>query len=197
MTKMIDGLCYKNMIDYGIRNLNLHHKLVNQLNVFPVPDGDTGTNMLTTVQRGFGSVGDTLSDLPSVSRKFANSIVFEARGNSGVILSQFFKGVSETFYEVDGADAKLFIEALERGVVCAHSAVANPVEGTMLTVLREATEAVHKEFEVQKCGIDEIISSFVEHAKVSLDNTPICFRLCRKQELLTAAEPELCIFLRE
>ena len=104
------------MVDYAVRNLHMHVKTVNQLNVFPVPDGDTGTNMVTTIHKGLMAVEESLVDLPSVSRKFARSVVFEARGNSGVIVSQFLKGISEKFYDVDVADGKLFIEALEKGV---------------------------------------------------------------------------------
>ncbi len=171
MTRKIDGVCFKNMVDYAVRNLNIHRNTVNQLNVFPVPDGDTGTNMVTTIHKGLLSVGDTLNDLPSVSKKFASSVVFEARGNSGVIVSQFLKGVSERFQDVEDVDAELFISALERGVECAYLSVATPVEGTMLTVLRDATNAVKDEFDGNQ-SVDEVISSFVVHAKVSLDNTP-------------------------
>lgn len=171
MIDKIDGLCFKNMVDYGIRNLNKHCKTLNRLNVFPVPDGDTGTNMLTTVSRGLGAVGESLSDLSSVSRKFAKSIVFEARGNSGVIVSQFFKGFSETFFDVEHADAALLIRALEKGVESAHSAVSNPVEGTMLTVLKDATEAVGREYDAET-GIDDVMSLFLDNARASLDNTP-------------------------
>lgn len=171
MTRKIDGVCFKNMVDYAVRNLNIHRNTVNQLNVFPVPDGDTGTNMVTTIHKGLLSVEDTLNDLPSVSKKFASSVVFEARGNSGVIVSQFLKGVSERFQDVEDVDAELFISALERGVECAYLSVATPVEGTMLTVLRDATNAVKNEFDGSQ-SVDEVISSFVVHARVSLDNTP-------------------------
>lgn len=171
MSKKIDGICFKNMVDYAVRNLNKHVKLVNQLNVFPVPDGDTGTNMVTTIHKGLMAVGESIVDLPSVSRKFARSVVFEARGNSGVIVSQFLKGVSEQFYDVDVADGALFIEALEKGVQYAYSSVATPVEGTMLTVVKDATKAVKRDFNGEQ-SVSDIIDSFIEHAKKSLENTP-------------------------
>ena len=171
MSKMIDGLDFKNMVEYAVRNLNNHVKLVNQLNVFPVPDGDTGTNMVTTIHRGLLAVGESIVDLPSVSRKFARSVVFEARGNSGVIVSQFLKGISEKFYDVEAADGATFIAALERGVDYAYSAVATPVEGTMLTVMNEATAAVQREYDGSQ-SIKEIVDCFVTHAKRSLENTP-------------------------
>ncbi len=171
MTQIIDGIAFKNMVDYAVRNLNNHCRIVNQLNVFPVPDGDTGTNMVTTIHKGLLAVGESTQDLPSISRRFAHSVVFEARGNSGVIVSQFFKGVSEKFHDVQTIDSPLLIAALEQGVASAYSAVATPVEGTMLTVLKDATEAVKREFH-PKQSVDQVISSFVKHAKVSLDNTP-------------------------
>ena len=168
---IIDGLCFKNMVDYAVRNLNKHVKLVNQLNVFPVPDGDTGTNMVTTIHKGLLSIGESALDLPTFSRKFARSVVFEARGNSGVIVSQFLKGVSEKFSDVDTADGELFIEALEKGVSYAYSSVATPVEGTMLTVMRDATEAVKSEY-YQGQSVNDIIDLFVIYARKSLENTP-------------------------
>jgi len=167
------------MVNYAVRNLNKHVKIVNQLNVFPVPDGDTGTNMVTTIHKGLMAVESSLVDLPSVSRKFARSVVFEARGNSGVIVSQFLKGVSEKFYDVDVADGALFIEALEKGVTYAYSSVATPVEGTMLTVLKDATMAVKGEFNGGQ-SVDMIIDAFIAHAKLSLENTPELLPVLKK-----------------
>ncbi len=171
MIQKLDGLCFKNMVDFGVRNLNLNCKTINQLNVFPVPDGDTGTNMLTTISKGLTQVDSSVTDLSAVSKKFAKSIVFEARGNSGVIVSQFLKGFSETFGDTNEADSQLFITALEKGVACAYSAVANPVEGTMLTVVKDATQAV-KDAYCENQSIDDTVSLFVKHAQISLDNTP-------------------------
>lgn len=171
MLKKIDGICFKSMLDYAVRNLNKHIKVVNQLNVFPVPDGDTGTNMVTTIHKGLLAVGESNTDLPSVAKKFARSVVFEARGNSGVIASQFLKGMSEQFYDVEVADGAQFIKALENGVQYAYSSVAVPVEGTMLTVVREATEGAKKEF-TEEQSIGEIVDVFVKYAEKSLENTP-------------------------
>ena len=171
MAKMIDGIGFKNMVDYAVRNLNQHVQLVNQLNVFPVPDGDTGTNMVTTIHKGLMGIGESIVDLPSVSKKFARSVVYEARGNSGVIVSQFLKGMAEKFYDVEVADGTLFVAALEKGVQYAYGAVANPVEGTMLTVVKDATEAVKKEFTAQQ-SVRDIVNSFIRHAKTSLEHTP-------------------------
>ncbi len=179
MANKMDGICFKNMVDYAVRNLHKHVKLVNQLNVFPVPDGDTGTNMVTTIQKGLSAVNESIIDLSSFSQKFARSIVYEARGNSGVIVSQFLKGIAERFYDVHVADGALLIEALEKGRQYAYSAVATPVEGTMLTVIKDATDAVKHEFTGSQ-GVHEIINSFVDHAKISLEKTPELLSVLRE-----------------
>lgn len=171
MLVKINGLCYKNMIQYGVQNLNRHMEIVNKLNVFPVPDGDTGTNMVMTITSGLHSIRDTADDLPSVSKKFANAVVFGARGNSGVIVSQFLKGVSECFAAVDEVDCPMFLKALEHGVALAHSAVSKPVDGTILTVLKDATDAVKAEIGNMH-SIDDVITAFLSRARISLEHTP-------------------------
>ncbi len=174
MITAINGQHYQNLIDYGIRNLVLYCDKVNDLNVFPVPDGDTGTNMVKTLQNGFGAIAGRPGNLGDLSKKFAKAVVFGARGNSGVIISQFFKGFSECFYETEHADSTTFILALENGVKHAYRAVSHPVEGTVLTVLREATE--HVKTQVESCrtpkNINEVMALFLEKAKNSLENTP-------------------------
>lgn len=171
MIERINGHSYRAMIDYGARNLNKHCKIINELNVFPVPDGDTGTNMVLTIVKGLSAIEDSISDLSDVSKKFADSVIYGARGNSGVIVSQFLKGISESFIGVEAADVHLFVKALEKGVKCAHEAVATPVEGTMLTVVKDATQAL-KECNLSDKTIDEVVSMFIVHAKTSLENTP-------------------------
>ena len=110
------------MLDYGIINLLNNRDEVNALNVFPVPDGDTGTNMVLTLKNGFAAMEDG-SKLSENAKKFAQAIVYGARGNSGVILSQFFKGFAECFCALDEADAFAFCIALKKGVKCAYGAV--------------------------------------------------------------------------
>lgn len=167
----INGLSYRNMLNYGMRNLNKHRKTVNKLNVFPVPDSDTGTNMVATIRNGLGSVSENCTELSVVSAEFANAVVFGARGNSGVILSQFFRGLSEVFEKLDWADALIFAKALRVGVIRARDAVADPVNGTILTVLDDATKAVEEKAD-GFCSIDELIITFISSAKKSLDSTP-------------------------
>ena len=94
MITQINGQHYRNLLDYGVRNLALYEDRVNALNVFPVPDGDTGTNMLVTLQSGFAAIQSSTAELPDAAKRFATAVSFSARGNSDVIVSQFFKGFS-------------------------------------------------------------------------------------------------------
>ena len=173
MIKQLDGQHYRNLLDYGMRNLSLYRDEVNSLNVFPVPDGDTGTNMVLTLQNGISAIENQQGTLSELAKKFSHAVVFGARGNSGVILSQFFKGFSECFFGLETADCSAFAKAFEKGVKCAYQAVSNPTEGTMLTVLREATEVVcakTKSGYVQT--IDDSVIVFLKEARTSLANTP-------------------------
>jgi dihydroxyacetone kinase-like predicted kinase len=100
MIQKINGALFLSFIDSGIRNLALHGKEVNDLNVFPVPDGDTGTNMALTLKNGFSAISDKDNmPLPEMAKAFSSAVLYGARGNSGVIISRFFKGFSEAFYE--------------------------------------------------------------------------------------------------
>ena len=172
MTYTINGKSFRGMLDYGIINLLNNRDEVNALNVFPVPDGDTGTNMVLTLKNGFAAMEDG-SKLSENAKKFAQAIVYGARGNSGVILSQFFKGFAECFCALDEADAFAFCIALKKGVKCAYGAVSNPAEGTILTVMRESCEYTAKKISKGKIEtIDEIFESLLKKAKSSLEKTP-------------------------
>ncbi len=170
MNQFINGQLFRALTDYAIRNLSLHCEEINDLNVFPVPDGDTGTNMLTTARIGYSAIENFDGSLSETAKKFSDTIVYGARGNSGVILSQFLKGFSQVFTEVEvEADCACFIRALGSGVALAYSAVSHPEEGTILTVLREATEAVSgKNYD----DLSVLLEDFLARARVSLENTP-------------------------
>lgn len=173
MVEQIDAQQYYNLIDYGIRNLSLYREHVNALNVFPVPDGDTGSNMVMTLQSGFCAIENFNDQLSDMAKRFSHAVIFGARGNSGVIISQFFKGISESFFDKDSADARDFSDALENGVKCAYTSVANPVEGTVLTVVRESTEHVRSELDKGSINnINDVIDAFLTRARTSLEHTP-------------------------
>ncbi len=170
----INGKQFKEIIHNGLNNLSLHCQEVNDLNVFPVPDGDTGTNMLMTLQNGYSAIKDNEEiDLACVTKTFSKSIVLGARGNSGVILSQFIKGICHYVCDYQEINSIQLINALKKGVDYAYKAVQIPVEGTMLTVVRESTEYVSKCIQGEKtASIEQVLELFIEQAKRSLENTP-------------------------
>ena len=172
MFDTLNGYNYKKLIVSGIKNLKLHIAEVNDLNVFPVPDGDTGTNMVSTLHNGYKAIENNPGELSELSMAYAKAVTFGARGNSGVIVSQFFYGFSKCFFDKVNADCGDFVNALRVGTSYAYKAVANPVEGTVLTVMREASEFVQTKYESGTDNIGEIIELFLEKARVSLARTP-------------------------
>ncbi len=142
MTKIIDAPLLSNMIISGAHNLSNNRELVDALNVFPVPDGDTGTNMsLTFINAARGVEGIGVIDVSEVANAVAKATLRGARGNSGVILSQIFRGISKNIDSGEGIDTKMMIAALRGGSDTAYRAVMKPTEGTILTVIRAAAES--------------------------------------------------------
>ena len=178
MLKIIDGLRYVDVLENGIKNVTKNKKALNDLNVFPVPDGDTGTNMLMTLRGGFEAIKEPTASLSNVSNQFATSAVFGARGNSGVIVSQFFKGIATAFHGKSEVDPQGFLYALEMGVQFAYRAVVTPVEGTMLTVVREAAEGTRKLAPFD--NINDLIEVYLQAAKASLKRTPELLPVLKK-----------------
>ena len=139
----MDGLAYKRLVEAGYASLKASAEEVNDLNVFPIPDGDTGDNMCSTVLGGIKEAPED-EDISFVSAKIADGMILGARGNSGVILSQIFKGISSGLDGKKIADEKDFAKALSSAVETAYKAVEKPVEGTILTVLKSSVEAVNR-----------------------------------------------------
>ncbi len=191
--KTINGFDYRTMLQYGVRHLDKHRTAVNDLNVFPVPDGDTGTNMVMTLKNGICSITQQAESLAKTAHAFANATVFGARGNSGVIVSQFFKGISEGLRDCAEADCAAFSKALDAGCEYAYSSVAKPVEGTILTVIREATDAVRAHVEELQ-SIDELIDLFLREAKRSLDRTPQLLPILKKAGVVDSGGAGLVYF---
>ncbi|MBQ9710112.1 MAG: DAK2 domain-containing protein, partial [Clostridia bacterium] len=178
MVTVIDGACYTELLNYGIRNMNAYRKALNELNVFPVPDGDTGTNMVMTLWQGFEAVKDKELSLGECITAFASSSVHGARGNSGVIFSQFFKGVSEVLKNYKEADVATLAASLESGSKFAYSSVAQPVEGTMLTVMRDASAAVNRAMPL--ATVEELVEVYLTEAEASLKRTPDLLPILKK-----------------
>ncbi|WP_215141693.1 DAK2 domain-containing protein [Exiguobacterium qingdaonense] len=170
--KRLDGLALANMISNGAANLSQNADYVDSLNVFPVPDGDTGTNMNLTMTSGAKEVAVmNSSDITEVSSKFARGLLMGARGNSGVILSQLFRGFGKAIEGKAELTTVDFAEALKRGVDTAYKAVMKPVEGTILTVAREAADEALLASE-STSDFTEFMKQIIIEAKASLDRTP-------------------------
>lgn len=169
MHERLGGKMYADMVVSGMANLQCHVEEINDLNVFPIPDGDTGSNMLLTMQGGTAAVGDTDEDLSDSSERIARGMLLGARGNSGVILSQFFAGLAEGFHTYREADVHAIEKAVACGVGCAYEAVVTPTPGTILTVLKDACHyAGHSNCE----SVEAYFEAFIEEAHHALDRTP-------------------------
>lgn len=172
--KKISGDLFKKMVTNGAIHLKNNHKEVDHLNVFPVPDGDTGTNMQMTMMAGIKEVKTINSDsIVDVSKILSRGLLMGARGNSGVILSQFFRGVYAEISKINNGSVNIkeFIQALVGGYQMAYRAVMDPVEGTILTVVRESAERVLKE-QKNLNTIEDVLKVYLEQAKESLIKTP-------------------------
>ena len=178
MVLKINAALFLELVEHGLKNLELNRRRLNDLNVFPVPDGDTGTNMVMTLRYGYDAVRGSEESLSAVASRLATSASFGARGNSGVILSQFFKGLAEGLSSVDEADAQTLSRALTSAYKYAYSSVAKPVEGTMLTVMREAAIALEKALPLE--SVDAAVSVYLAEARRSLDRTPGLLPVLRK-----------------
>lgn len=168
----LDSKKFTQMIIYGAEHLANNAKQIDTLNVFPVPDGDTGTNMNLSMTSGADEVkkvtGESISD---VSDALAKGLLMGARGNSGVILSQLFRGFSKAVENKETLTAKDMAEAFNNGVNTAYKAVIKPVEGTILTVAKDAAKAAGQAAE-KETRIDVFMEEVLEEAKASLKRTP-------------------------
>lgn len=170
--KEIQGKQFQDMIRVAAHRLGRNAEFVNQLNVFPVPDGDTGTNMNLTVKSGAKAVNESNSDhVGELTKKFAKGLLMGARGNSGVITSQLFRGFAKSTENKASLDANDLATAFTDGVKTAYQAVMKPVEGTILTVAREAAKAALLKAN-ESDDIIEVVQALVEASKKALASTP-------------------------
>ncbi|MDQ1913192.1 DAK2 domain-containing protein [Paenibacillus sp. GD4] len=169
---MINGQDFIRMVEAGAQQLTANAERVNALNVFPVPDGDTGTNMNLTLTSGVEELRRRPSShLGKAAEALAKGLLMGARGNSGVILSQLFRGFSKAVADLEEANSQQFAAALQNGVDMAYKAVVKPVEGTILTVAKEA--ARHGvQYAKRHAGIDEVMHEVLRQGKEALERTP-------------------------
>ncbi len=171
-TKLLDGKLFTAMVGEGAACLNQNRTIVNDLNVFPIPDGDTGDNMYMTIHEGAAAAAKEPSlSLDEVASRTARGMLLGARGNSGVILSRIFAGIAKGLLGLEAVDVRAFGAALSAGVEESYRAVSNPVEGTILTVYRDAVNVANK-----KIGDDQTLETyldnFIAELEASLDRTP-------------------------
>lgn len=163
---------FQEMVQSASTRLNKQAEYVNSLNVFPVPDGDTGTNMGMTIENGAKEVADkSASTVGEVAGIFAKGLLMGARGNSGVITSQLFRGFSQSVKEKEELTGQDLALAFQSGVEVAYKAVMKPVEGTILTVSRGAAIGAKKKAEETDDAV-EVMKAALDSAKVALAKTP-------------------------
>lgn len=172
--KEINGLLFKKIVTNGAIKLKNHYKEIDHLNVFPVPDGDTGTNMQMTMMSGVKEIKISNSEsIVEISKALSRGLLMGARGNSGVILSQFFRGIYSGLSKLEKnfATVSEFIDALVSGYQMAYRAVMEPVEGTILTVVRESAERVLRDKEKFN-SIKDVLECYLTQANITLEKTP-------------------------
>ncbi len=173
----ITGEIYADAIRTGAAGLRAHAEEVNDLNVFPIPDGDTGSNMLLTVMGGVDAIPSECGSLSSVARAIADGMLLAARGNSGVILSQLFDGIAAGFADMDEADAEGLGHAMQVGVEHAYRSVLEPTEGTILTVARCAAAYAN---DGASASVQDYLERYVAEAKRTLERTPDLLPVLKK-----------------
>ena len=171
--KYINGPLFKQMLQSGAANLSNHHAEIDALNVFPVPDGDTGTNMSMTFTSGVKDALAVCSDeIPVIAKALSKGLLMGARGNSGVITSQIFRGLYQSIDKKETLNAADLAAAFSKGSEVAYKAVMKPVEGTILTVIRESSYYAEHLVNPEEMEVEEWFKAFIEYAKESLNTTP-------------------------
>ena len=184
---MFTGNQLRDAIISGSNNIFNQRKRVDELNVFPVPDGDTGTNMSMSIGNAAREISKIYDETVSaVSAKAASALLRGARGNSGVITSLLFRGFAQGFKESETVTAQNLVQALELGVKAAYKAVMNPTEGTILTVARVGAETAKEKL---NSGCDDALTVFkaaIEGAKQALAETPNILPVLKKAGVVDA-----------
>ena len=184
MSKEITGALFKQMILHGAAAITAQKQAINDLNVFPVPDGDTGTNMSMTIATAAEALRKAApASVGQASSVTASALLQGARGNSGVILSLLFRGLSKALKGMETADAAAFAAAMQEGVAAAYKAVMKPTEGTILTVARIASE------EAAACGAEDVPALWdvvMTAGQKALEDTPNLLPVLKKAGVVDA-----------
>ena len=190
MLQTITSTLYADMLRQGAASLYKDKTVVNDLNVFPIPDGDTGDNMYMTLKAGSAATAGKEGSLGETASAAAQGMLLGARGNSGVILSRIFAGLAKGLEGLEKADTAAFAHAMSTAVKEAYSAIPVPVEGTIITVLREAFEAT-----LADTTLDKYFETLLSEMQVSLDHTPEKLDVLRQAGVVDSGGAGLlCIF---
>ena len=191
---VIDGKELYNLLKNGYLNLNNNMSTIDELNVFPVPDGDTGKNMTATIEGGVMGTNGEEEAVQVMMKQFAQNTLLSARGNSGVILSQYIRGIAEGTKGKDTLTTDEFLFALESGVRRAYKSVIKPVEGTMLTVMRESTEKALR-YSGKLGTLENCLEMVIKEMKKTLDRTPDMLPILKEAGVVDSGGAGLlCIF---
>ena len=168
----VNGPDFLGMLTFGTEVLEQNYHAVNALNVFPVPDGDTGTNMLLTLRAIIDEANKEHDDsIGAVSKSIARGALLGARGNSGVILSQFLRGIAKVLDGYATADGTVLASAFRSGSAAAYDSVVEPVEGTILTTLRETSKAMELAVDINPVDLGKIFQSSLQRCVIAVDDT--------------------------
>ena len=190
----INGTHFYNMVINGSNRLEEQKVFVNSLNVFPVPDGDTGTNMSMTFRAAVTEIENmNSSSIGEVSKKLAKGALMGARGNSGVILSQVFRGIAKGFENKLEVDALEFANSLLEGSRAAYKAVMRPTEGTILTIIRAAGESAVKS---KNTDVEKLMGEVCAHSEAMLNKTPEMLPVLKAAKVVDAGGMGLLIILK-
>lgn len=194
--ELISGSDFRRMIAGAYRTFMREHEYINNLNVFPVPDGDTGTNMLLTLGAVAKALGDiTEGDIGAASKRAADSAIMGARGNSGVILSQLFRGIARGLAGKEQATSSGLGKAFQYGVLYAYRAVTKPVEGTILTVAKGIAKGAHQAVRDGRPFADILIAA-IAAGESELQRTPELLPALKAAGVVDAGGYGLLVFLR-
>jgi DAK2 domain fusion protein YloV len=194
--RTIDGYDFKDLLHAGVVWVAQHTDAINQMNVFPVPDGDTGTNMVHTLRRAYAEIAplDT-NNVAQIAQGFAHGALMGARGNSGTILSQILKGFADGLGDNPTLSPATMLKACQQAVTLAYQAVTEPVEGTILTVAREATETLTTRYH-EDITLAQMLDTLTSSAEQSLHNTPNLLPILKEAGVVDSGGMGLFIFLQ-
>lgn len=196
MYNVIDGVYFKNMLTGAYQLFQEKYEIINQLNVFPVPDGDTGNNMLNTLKSMYSMIAEEKTDQPVgiLAEKAAAGAIMGARGNSGVILSQIIHGISRGLHGKKTASCGQMSKAFQYGILYAYRAVTKPVEGTILSVARGIAKGT-REFIRTETDFSKILEASIECGNEALAKTPEQLQILKDANVVDAGGQGLIFFL--